>query len=99
VKLTVLYNLPKSPEDFEKYYFEVHMPLVAAVKGIRRTETSKGLPQADGSASAFYRTFEAWFDSPEHMAAVFATPEWAKVRADLPKVATGGATRLISKVD
>ena len=99
VKLTVLYGQPKSPEDFEKYYLSTHIPMVAAVKGIRRIETAKGMPGADGSAPSFYRIFEAWFDSPEQFASITATPEWAKVRADTATIATGGVTRLISRVD
>ena len=99
MKLTVLYVQPKSAEDFEKYYFGTHMPLFTAVKGIPRSELAKGMPKADGSPPAFYRIFEAWFDSPEQMAAVMSTPEWKKVGADLPNFASGGVTVLISKVD
>lgn len=99
VKLTVLYGHPNSPEDFEKYYAETHMPLVAVVKGLRKYETSKGMPKKDGAAPAFYRMFEAWFDNPEHMAAVTSTPEWKKVGADLSNFASGGITSLVSRVE
>src|SRR4029450_8575567 len=84
IRFTVLYGHPPKPEEFEKYYLGIHMPLVAAMKGARRMEAAKCLPQADGSPPAFYRVFEMWFDSPEHMAEVFATPEGMKVRADVP---------------
>src|SRR5262245_34754633 len=84
IKFMVLYGHPPKPAEFEKYYLETHMPLVAAIKGARKMEAAKCLPQADGSPPAFYRVFEMWFDSPEHMSAVFATPEGVKVRADLP---------------
>jgi uncharacterized protein (TIGR02118 family) len=100
IKFMVLYGHPPKPEEFEKYYLGVHMPLVAAIKGARKMEAAKCLPQADGSPPAFYRVFEMWFDSPEHMAAVFATPEGVKVRADVPNFATGTTvTRLVSKLD
>ena len=100
IKFMVLYGHPPKPDEFEKYYLGVHMPLVHTMKGARRMEASKCLPQADGSPPAFYRIFEAWFDSPEHMAAVFATPEGAKVRADLPNFTDGTTvTRVISKLD
>ena len=100
VKMVVLYGHPPNPAEFEKYYLGVHMPLVAAMKGARKMEASKCLPQADGSTPAFYRMFEAWFDSSEHMAAVFATPEGVKVRADVPNFATGTiVTRLVCKLD
>src|SRR5882672_9662528 len=100
IKFMVLYGHPPNPAEFEKYYLDVHMLLVAAMKGARRMEAAKCLPQADGSPPAFYRVFEAWFDSPEHMAAVFATPEGTKVRADVPNFTAGTTvTRLVSKLD
>lgn len=100
IKLTVLYGHPPKPDEFEKYYLGTHMPLVHAMQGARRMEASKCLPQADGSPPAFYRIFEAWFDSPEHMAAVFATPEGMKVRADGPNFTEGTTvSRVISKLD
>lgn len=100
IKFIVLYGHPPNPAEFEKYYLEVHMVLVAAMKGARRMEAAKCLPQADGSPPAFYRVFEAWFDSPEHMAAVFGTPEGVKVRGDVPNFTTGTTvTRLVCKLD
>jgi uncharacterized protein (TIGR02118 family) len=100
IKFMVLYGHPPKPEEFEKYYLETHMPLVHALKGARRMEAARCLPQADGSPPAFYRVFEAWFDSPEHMAAVFATPEGVKVRGDLPNFTTGTTvTRVVSRLD
>jgi len=100
IKFTIIYGTPPNPAEFEKYYLGVHMPLVAAIKGARRMEGAKCLPQADGLPPAFYRIFEFWFDSPEHMAAVFKSPEGMKVRADVPNFASGTTvTRLVSKLD
>lgn len=100
IKFMVLYGHPPNPAEFEKYYLGTHMPLVATMKGARKMEAAKCLPQADGSPPAFYRVFEMWFDNPEHMAAVLGSPEGMKVRADVPNFAEGTAvTRLVSKVD
>jgi len=99
IKVTVLYGHPKSPEDFEKYYFGTHMPLVVAAKGGKRTETSKCPPAADGSPAPFYRVFEVWFDSQADMVAITSTPEWKKVVADVPNFASGGITRVVSNLD
>ncbi len=100
IKLMVLYGHPPDPEAFEKYYLGVHMPLVHAIRGSRRMEAAKCLPQADGSPPAFYRVFEMWFDSPEEMAAVFATPEGMKVRADVANFTAGTTvTRLVCNLD
>jgi uncharacterized protein (TIGR02118 family) len=100
IKFMVLYGHPPKPDEFEKYYLGTHMPLVAEMKGARKMEAAKCLPQADGSPPAFYRIFEMWFDSPEQMAAVFATPEGVKVRADLKNFTEGTTvTRVVSKLD
>ena len=99
VKLTVLYGPPKNPAEFEAYYLSTHIPLVAAVKGIRRLEAAKGVPLPDGSPPAFYRIFEAWFATAEEFARIAASPEWAKVRADTGKIAPEGVTRLVSRLD
>jgi uncharacterized protein (TIGR02118 family) len=99
IKVTVLYGHPKNPDDFEKYYFGTHMPLVTAAKGEKKTETSKCPPAADGSPAPFYRIFEVWFDSQADMAAITGTDAWKKVVADVPNFATGGITRVLSKLD
>jgi uncharacterized protein (TIGR02118 family) len=99
LKVTVLYGHPKNPEDFEKYYLETHMPLVVAANPGKRMETSKCPPAADGSPAPYYRIFEIWFDSQAEMAAITSTPEWKKVVADVPNFATGGITRVLSRLD
>jgi uncharacterized protein (TIGR02118 family) len=100
IKFMVLYGHPPKPDEFEKYYLGTHMPLVATMKGARKMEAAKCLPQADGSPPAFYRVFEAWFDSPEHMSAVFGSPEGVKVREDLKNFTEGTTvTRVVSKLD
>jgi uncharacterized protein (TIGR02118 family) len=77
----------------------VPMPLVAAAKGGKRSETSKCPPAADGSPAPYYRIFEVWFDNQADMTEITATPEWKKLVADVPNFATGGITRVVSKLD
>jgi uncharacterized protein (TIGR02118 family) len=97
-KLTVLYGAPKDPDAFEKYYANIHMPLVYAVKGIKRVELAKPLPGPQGQPPAFYRIAEVYFESLEQMQSITATPEWKKAAADVPNYATGGATFLTSRI-
>jgi len=98
IKITVLYGAPKDPAQFEKYYAETHMPMVYAVKEIKRTEVAMGLPGPGDAPPPFYRIFEAWFDSPEHLKQVTGTAQWKKIEDDVPNFASGGATVLISKI-
>lgn len=98
LKLTVLYGRPQDATAFEAYYLGTHMPLVAAAPPPARAEASLALPIPDGSAPPFDRLFEAWFDSPEHLAAVTTSPAWQRVVADVPNFATGGVTILLSRL-
>jgi uncharacterized protein (TIGR02118 family) len=96
LKLSVLYGQPQDSAIFEAYYLGTHMPLVAAAPAPTSAEASLGLPGPDGSAPPFYQLFEAWFDSPEHLAAVTSSRAWQEVVADVPKFATGEVTILLS---
>jgi uncharacterized protein (TIGR02118 family) len=98
IKLTVLYGAPKDPAQFEKYYAETHMPMIYAIKEVKRPEIATGLPGPGGSPPPFYRIFELWFDSAEQFQQVTATPQWKKIVEDVPNYASGGATVLISKI-
>jgi uncharacterized protein (TIGR02118 family) len=98
IKITALYGAPKDPEEFEKYYSGTHMPLVYAVKEIKRTELAVGIPGPDGKAPPFYRITELYFDSAEQLKQAAATEQWKKVIEDVPKFASGGVTILLSKV-
>jgi uncharacterized protein (TIGR02118 family) len=98
VKITVLYGAPKSPDDFEKYYAEHHMPMVYKVKGIRRIELAKGLATPGAATPAYYRVTELWFSSMKKMQAVTSTPEWKVIVDDVPRFATGGATIVVCEI-
>ncbi len=98
IKLTLLYGQPKDPAAFERYYAGTHLPIAAQIQGVRRIELAKVTGTPDGAAPAFYRIAELYFDGPEHMQRVLATPEARKAVADLPNFATGGVTGLIAQV-
>ncbi len=66
--VVVLYNQPKDPAAFEKYYAETHLPLLAAKQqeiGFTQAELVKFPSNLDGSAPSVYRKAELWFDSEE----------------------------------
>lgn len=97
LKLSVLYGQPQDPAAFEAHYHGTHLPLLAAAPPPARVEASLGLPGPDGSPPPFYRLFEAWFDGPEHLAAVTGSAAWQQVVADVPRFASGGVTLLLSR--
>ena len=66
--VNVLYHHPEDPAAFEKYYWSTHVPLVqkhAKEIGFNRAELVKFTKNLDGSAPAFYRKAELWFDSED----------------------------------
>jgi uncharacterized protein (TIGR02118 family) len=98
VKLTVLYGNPKNAAAFEKYYAETHLPIAGKMQGVRKIELSKVVGTPDGSAPAFYRLADLYFDDLDHLKRVMGSPEGNATVGDLANFATGGVTLLISQV-
>ena len=99
-KITVLYAQPKSVEEFDKYYFEKHMPMVYAVKEVKKVEIARPAPGPDGAASPYHLITELYFESPDALKAATGTPEWKAIRADTANFAVpGSSTVLISVVE
>jgi uncharacterized protein (TIGR02118 family) len=95
VKITVLYNQPKNAEEFDKYYFSKHMPMVYAVKEIKKVEVARPTPSPTGAPSPYHIVTELWFDSPDVLKTVAATPEWKAIVDDVPKFAPADAVIII----
>jgi uncharacterized protein (TIGR02118 family) len=98
IKLTVLYGHPTDPDAFENYYAATHLPIVEKMKGYERSEFTIFMPQADNSASPFFRMAEFWFDGPEALQQTMASPEGQATAADLANFATGGVSVLVGLV-
>jgi uncharacterized protein (TIGR02118 family) len=99
--VVVIYNTPKDPAAFERYYADVHVPLVrkhAKKIGFSRTVLTKFTSNLGGGSPTFYRKAELWFDSTDALKRATATPEFKALGDDIPKFATGGATVLIGEI-
>ena len=96
--VTVIYKAPKDTVAFEKYYSEIHVPLVVASQpeiGFTRAELTRFNTNLDGSKPARYRQAELYFPSMEAAKRGIATPAFKKVGDDLGKFASGGLDALI----
>ena len=96
--VTVIYKAPKDTAKFEKYYADIHLPLVTAKKqeiGFERAELTKFDSNLDGSAPARYRQAELYFPSVEALKKGLATKGFKQVADDLGKFATGGLDALV----
>jgi uncharacterized protein (TIGR02118 family) len=97
--VTVIYNTPKDTVAFEKYYRDVHLPLVSANQqeiGFTRADLTRFSSNLDGSKPAYYRQAELYFPSLEDAKKGMATPGFKKVADDLANFASGGLTGLLA---
>jgi uncharacterized protein (TIGR02118 family) len=97
--VTVIYNQPKSPAAFEKYYSETHLPLVTSKQqeiGFTKAELTKFVSTLDGKKPTFYRQAELYFNSFDEAKKGMATPGFKAVGDDLAKFATGGLLGMLA---
>lgn len=97
--VTVIYNHPKDTAAFEKYYREVHLPLVSANQqeiGFTRADLTRFSSNLDGKKPTYYRQAELYFPSLEAARKGMATAGFKKVGDDLANFASGGLTGLVA---
>lgn len=97
--VTVLYQWPKDTVAFEKYYAEVHLPLLAAGQaeiGFTTAELTRFTAALDRSKPPFYRQAKLYFPTAEAAAAGTSTAAFRKVGDDLANFATGGLVALVA---
>jgi uncharacterized protein (TIGR02118 family) len=99
IKLTVLFNHPTNPQQFERYYAETHLPIAAKMKGFSRLELTRFAPGPDGGKPPYYRMAELYFPSQAQMQTTLGSPEGQAAVADIGNFATGGVTMLFGSVD
>ena len=92
-KLIVLYPKPADPEQFDKHFRSVHMPLVQKMPGLRSFNygPATGLDAAPG---AFFWCFIGTFDSRQALLDAFGTPEGQAAVADIPNYSAAAPTIL-----
>jgi uncharacterized protein (TIGR02118 family) len=90
-KLLVLYNEPKDPAHFRKYYVETHVPLADKLPGLKASRYSfDAKPLGPGKAP--FCIFEAEFENEAALMAALQSKEGKAVAGDVPNYATGGVT-------
>jgi uncharacterized protein (TIGR02118 family) len=90
-RMLVLYNEPKDPVHFKKYYVETHLPLAGKMAGVKKTSYSfDAKPLGPGKAP--FCVFEADFESEAAMMSALGSKEGQAVAGDVPNYASGGVT-------
>ena len=78
VKLVGTWGIPADSDaaEVDRYYFEVHVPNVRRIPGLRKHVLMKGVSNGAGGHPPFHRGAEAWFDSREDLERALSSPEW-----------------------
>jgi uncharacterized protein (TIGR02118 family) len=89
IKYIALYQKPSDPEEFDRKYFESHLPLVAKTPGLISAEVAKVqrvfVPGFLGETEP-YLVAEMYFESKEAMRTAFGSPEWTAAGANLNEI-------------
>ncbi len=95
-RMTIEYTAPADAEAFDRHYREVHVPLAAALPGLRRFTLSH--PRGLGGAAP-YLVAELWFDDAAALKAAMQSPEMAATAQDADGFEVGGRTMFTGEVE
>ena len=98
-RIVSLHGHPADPAEFDRYYREVHTPLVQRIPGVRNIRFGRVVRMEDGSPPPFYLVTDVYFDNPQALDAAQTTPEMAAALADVPRFASGGVTIMICEYE
>jgi uncharacterized protein (TIGR02118 family) len=91
-RLLVLYNEPKDPAHFKKYYVETHVPLASKMPGGKNLRYSFDVKLLGPGKAPYFCVFEADFESEAALMNAFGSKEGQAVAGDVPNYASGGVT-------
>jgi len=98
IKLVAFYKTPEDKESFDKHYYEVHMPLVAKIPGLIKSEVSK-MKALPGTESQYYMITEMYYDDMDSLNAAMASPEGKASAKDLMNFAKNNVEFYIGNID
>ncbi|HEY3035020.1 MAG TPA: EthD family reductase [Streptosporangiaceae bacterium] len=98
VKLVVLYTKPEDTDAFDRHYFDIHLPLVHKIPGLRRAETGRFIDVLGGGEQSFYRVAELYFPDQATMDAGIASDQGKATAADYAKIAPPGSRMFVESL-
>jgi uncharacterized protein (TIGR02118 family) len=99
IRIVSLHGHPRDPAEFERYYREVHTPLVQRIPGVRNIRFGRVRRVSDGTPPPYYLVSDVYFDDAASFEAAQASDEMAAALADVPNFATGGVTIMICEYE
>src|SRR5258707_15495783 len=97
-KLIALYRKPADTALFDKHYFEVHIPLIRKIPGLRKLEIT-AITGAPIGESKYHLQTEMYFDSVDSMNAGNASSEGRAAAKDLMRFASDVVTLFYGDVE
>jgi uncharacterized protein (TIGR02118 family) len=73
--------------DFQRYWLEVHAPIVKRIPHLKRYVINVFQPRSDDMSAAIGGVAEQWFESLETMKTAFSTADAKHARADIENFA------------
>lgn len=89
-RLTVLYGHPEVPQEFDRYYHEVHVPLARKMPGLKGWTIGKCESAIPGGPPPYYMIVGLYAETRADLEAMRASPEGKAAIDDVPRFATGG---------
>lgn len=81
-RFIILWETPSDPEEFDRHYREVHIPLARSLPGLRRYSLGRDAVTV-GGGDPCHLVAELEWDSMEDLQAAFASPEGQAAGADV----------------
>ena len=97
-KITVIFDNPESPDEFETAYPDL-VDQARKIPGVLRMETSKVWPKEDGTPTPAYRLIDLYLPDYDTASAAVTTPEAAEFFPRAFEMATGGARAVFADVE
>ena len=87
IKLIALYKKPADIPAFEKHYYDIHIPLIKKIPGLRKLELT-AITGAPIGEVKYHLMAEMYYDSVDAMNAANASPEGKASARDLMSFAS-----------
>jgi len=98
IKMVALYRKPENPGEFDRRYFEEHLPLARKMPGLRKLEVAKmsGAPQGE---TPYYMIAELYFDNMEALKTAMASEQGRAAAKDVMSFAKGIVEMMFAHVE
>ena len=98
-KITVIYDNPTDPEEFEIAYGKDQLELARSLPGVERVEGAKVWPKEDGSPTPAYRLLDIYFPDYQTASAAVVSPQADLLFPEIFEMATGGVRITFADVE